>query len=717
MVDADTGEIALDAIEAVLKNKRSAVPDCEAVLLSADGSEYRIVYSASPILDGNESFNGLVLVFRDVTDKHRMEEALKESEEKYRNILERIEDGFFEVDISGSFTFFNRAMKEILGYAEDDDLMGLNNREFMDRETAGEVFETFNTVFRTSTPCKTFDWQLIRKDGTTCWVDTSVSPKKDAAGNIIGFRGTCRDVTQRKAAEAALRQSEEKYRTIFENTGTATFIMDTDGTILLANEKSEELTGLPATAIINKRKWTEFVFSEDLDRMWRQYTLRREDREKALKNYETRIVDPHNTVRHVYLTIDMIPGTNLSVASLLDITEYKKAEAEKIKAYQLIEQQEKHALVGKIAGKMAHDFNNILGAIMGNTELALLDCPDKKTQKTLELILNQTDRGKNLTRNLVAFAKDQEPRQTCFHISEKVDLVMDLMKKDLSGIEVVREDEPGVPQLLADPGMIEHVLVNMIQNAVHATSKTPAPKISISTACRNESVIIEIADNGCGIPRAHIESIYEPSFTLKGSMDATGSYRTGIKGTGYGMANVKKYIEQHKGEISVSSGFGEGARFTISLPVVRKTLLEEEKQEIVTTGQHTDRHILLVEDEPEIREIQHTLLTEAPCSHRVDTAVNGKAALDLIEKNSYDIVSLDYILPGEISGMDVYKRIRQNGQTVPVLFISGNIEFIESLKEIKQNDPLVDHISKPCKNMEYINSINRLLDTARVRLV
>ncbi len=151
-----------------------------------------------------------------------------------------------------------------------------------------------------------------------------------------------------------------------------------------------------------------------------------------------------------------------------DITELKKAQEEKIKAQKIAGEQKKLALVGQVAGKMAHDFNNILGIIMGNTELALLDCQEPETRKTLELIFEQTIRGKNLTKNLVAFAKDQEPKQEFFRISEKIDLVLNLMRKDLEGIELRKEESQGVPELLADPGMIEHALVNLIQNSIHA---------------------------------------------------------------------------------------------------------------------------------------------------------------------------------------------------------------------------------------------------------
>jgi len=279
---------------------------------------------------------------------------------------------------------------------------------------------------------------------------------------------------------------------------------------------------------------------------------------------------------------------------------------------------------------MAHDFNNILGIIMGNAELSLLDCKDTEARKTLELIFEQTIRGRNLTKNLVAFAKDQEPKQEFFRLNDKIDLVINLMRKDLNGIELLKEESPGVPELLADPGMIEHAVVNLVQNSIHATSMSKHPQIIIRTYPLDNNICFEIEDNGCGIPKEHLEKIYGPSFTLKGGRDVTGSYQSGIKGTGYGMANIKKYVEQHKGNISVDSKLGSGTKFTISLPVIKKELTKEEKIEIRESKLQFNKYILLVEDEQAISDVQYRVLTQEPCYHKVDTANNGQVAIDFL---------------------------------------------------------------------------------------
>ncbi len=399
-----------------------------------------------------------------------------------------------------------------------------------------------------------------------------------------------------------------------------------------------------------------------------------------------------------------------------DITVQKQNEIEKRKAQIAAGENKKLALVGRIAGKMAHDFNNVLGIIMGHSELALTRCRDEEDRKTFELIVSQTLRGKNLTKNLIAFAKSHEPNWKWFLLNEKIDFVLDLLKTDLDGITIKKEWDKDV-DIMADPGMIEHTLVNLVHNAVHAVGRSPMPEIILRISLPDSGGIrFEIQDNGCGIPKEYIdEAIFEPSFTLKGSQDTTGAYAKGIKGTGYGMANVKKYIELHKGRIRVESEEGAGTRVIIDLPRIEKRLTIEEKTNLESVRPLSGRSILLVEDEPAIALVQQHMLTEAPLNHIVDTASSGQAALRLFGENHYDLVSLDHVLPGKLNGKDVYTHIRRLKKDIPVLFISGNIEFLESIKALKQEDPYVDHLSKPCGNMEYVNRVNELLRKAAAK--
>src|SRR5512139_3014855 len=153
----------------------------------------------------------IVMIFSDITEHKRAEDTLKESEEKYRTILEHIEDGYFEVDIAGNLTFFNDSLCRMLGYSKDK-LIGMNNRAYTDQENAKKLYQAFNNVYRTGEPIKGFGWEVVAKDGTKLFGEVSVSLIKDSRGKPTGFRGIARDITERKRAEEALRRSEKRLR-------------------------------------------------------------------------------------------------------------------------------------------------------------------------------------------------------------------------------------------------------------------------------------------------------------------------------------------------------------------------------------------------------------------------------------------------------------------------------------------------------------------------
>lgn len=515
---------------------------------------------------------------------------------------------------------------------------------------------------------------------------------------------------ERKQVEEALRKSEALFKLITENTSALVSIHDSNADYIFASPSHEQL-GFKPEELIGKSGFA-MMEEEDIEPLLEHLAdARKREISKAFLDY--RLKDKDGGIHYFRGSFDAVFNPDRSIERIVcvgeDITELRRAQAEKVEALALAAETEKLALVGQIAGKMAHDFNNILGVVMGNSELALMDCPHENTRKTLELIFEQTLRGRNLTKNLVAFARDQEPRQEFFRIDEKMDLVITLLQKDLEEIRVVREYVRTMPELLADPGMMEHAFVNLVQNSIHALSLVKQPKIIVRTYCEGEFIVLEIEDNGCGIPADSLKEIFEPSFTLKGSKDTAGMYKPGIRGTGYGMSNVKKYIDQHKGRIAIHSELKKGTKVSISLPIIKKELTQEEIKEIKKEKVRSGKSILLVEDEQAIADVQYRVLTQEPLNHKVDIAVSGQAALDLLSKNTYDFISLDYILPGELTGMDIYNHIRSKNKTVPVLFISGNIEFLESIKELKQKDSHIDHLSKPCKNMDYIGSINTLL--------
>ncbi len=657
----------------------------------------------------------------EIRDRKRAETFLQESENRYRSLLENQTDLVCRFNPDGKFTFvnqkycdfFNKSNEELVGkiwqpLPVDDDLKMIEDK-------LSKLSPSNDTVV--------IENRVRSGEGKIYWMQFVNKAFYDNAGEMLEIQSVGRNITDRKDIEKKLKERNKFVDKIIDSSALSTWISDEEGTAIRINPSGLKFFGATQEEILGKYNLFKDSVIEEKGFMPVIHDVFEKGKPASIIiDYDFDDVDhlevkdaTHKFINSILTPIldDMGKVSNVIVQTI-DLTKITKAEEDKIKAQKHAAEQEKNALVGRIAGKIAHDFNNILGAVMGNAELALLDCHDEDIRNTLELIFEQTIRGKNLTRNLVAFAKDQEPKQEFFRINEKIDLVVTLLRKDLEGIDLIRQDQPGVPDLLADPGMIEHSLVNLTQNAIHALSNTTNPKIILRTKCVDNNIHIQIEDNGCGIPKDDIDSIYEPAFTLKGSKDSSGSYDAAIKGTGYGMTNVKKYLEQHNGSISVESRQDDGTRFDISLPVIQKHLTDEEKMEIQRTHSIPEKYILLVEDEMAISDIQYRILTQPPCHHKVDIANNGQVAMDLFGRNNYDLVSLDYSLPGKANGMDVYHNIREQNKTIPILFISGNIEFLESIKKLKRLDQSIAHLSKPCQNKEYVKWINKLLEKSIV---
>ncbi|MCP4020701.1 MAG: PAS domain S-box protein [Desulfobacteraceae bacterium] len=646
-----------------------------------------------------------------LSKKGYCEDEIRETEEFMFNVLESIQDGISILNPDLTIRHVNGVMKK--WHAAQLPLEGKKCFQcYQNLETPCDPCPTIKSLETGQTQMAVINGPLGDK---TKWLEVCCYPiTHPKTKKITGIVEFIRDITQYKEMQNALEASRERTRLTFNAIDDAIFLHPyCEGGFDLftdVNETACRRYGYTRNEFLKLSALDITVPSDAKDHSSVGHRERLKSEGQLI--FETTHINKSGDPFPVEInsTIIELEDQPMILAVARDITHRKAMETERKKIRKIAAEQSKLALIGRVAGKIAHDFNNILGIIMGNVELSLMGCNDAETKKRLNLVFEQTNRGRNLTRNLVAFAKDNEPKQKHFRLNEKVELILNMLKKDLKKIDLIRIDQAGVPDLLADPGMIEHALINLAQNAIHAVSLSEAPKISIRTYVENNYICLDIEDNGCGIPKEHLNHIYDPSFTLKGSQDLTYSYQNNIKGTGYGLSNVKKYIELHLGKILIESEFGSGTKLTIKLPVVKNKLAAHEKKEVANQKLLQNKFILLVEDEPYISEVQKRILTLKPCNHKVEIAIDGHTAIELFDKNQYDLVSLDYILPGTITGMDIYHHIRKTNKNVPILFSSGNLEFLESIKELKEKDKWVDHVSKPCRNKDYISSINMLLE-------
>ena len=234
------------------------IKELDLEVIRKDGTKAFNEISVSLIRDSEGKPIGFRGISRDVTERKRMEEALREREERYRTLLETMEEGYYEVDLEGRFTFFNDALREMHGLSKEE-MLGMSNRKYMDEETAKKVYRIFNRVYKTGQPCKIFEWEIVRKDGKKAVLESPVYLIKNARGEPVGFRGITHDITERKRAEEALRQSEEKYRTILESIEEGYYEVDLAGNFTFFNDSMCRILGYPKEELMsmNNRQYTD----------------------------------------------------------------------------------------------------------------------------------------------------------------------------------------------------------------------------------------------------------------------------------------------------------------------------------------------------------------------------------------------------------------------------------------------------------------------------
>jgi len=264
-------------------------------------------------------------VLTDITDQKEMQAAVQQSEEKFRNLVETSPDMIWEIDLQGNFRYISPTITATMGYMPEA-VIGKPITNLIPEEWQTNVLHTLAGGIASGGPIKPFEATARHADGREMVIEIHAARLSGPDGKPAGFLGMAHDITHIKKADEALRESATMYRTIFENTGTAMAVIEEDTTISLANSEFIRLSGYPKEEIEGKKSWTEFVVLEDRERMLTQHRLRRQKDEKALTHYEFRFVTKSGDVRDISLAIDLIPGTKRSVASLLDITERKKAE-------------------------------------------------------------------------------------------------------------------------------------------------------------------------------------------------------------------------------------------------------------------------------------------------------------------------------------------------------------------------------------------------------
>jgi len=517
--------------------------------------EYVWFESVSQLLkDGAGNVLGFVTSSRDITERKRAEEALRQSEEKYRTILEEMEDSYFEVDLGGHLTFVNNSVCRDLGYSGEE-LIGMSYKGFTVEENIESVFRVFNEVYRTGVPNKGFPWETIRKDGVCGFAETSVSTLRNDKGEIIGFRGVGRDITERKRMEEALRQSEENYRALFNSAVIGMVVLDAETMkVVMANQAALNMFGLSSVDEAIALNPIDLIVSEDRERAL-ESTVKDMFEQDLRRAYEFRAMTKDG--REIWISTMgariMQGGKLAGLISFTDITEQKRQSERLMMTDRL-------ASLGELAAGTAHELNNPLTSIIGFSQLLMEKETPDDIREDLKLINNEAQRAVKVTRDLLTFARKHAPVKQHNQINNIIEDVLELRAYEYkaNGIEVERHLAPDLPEIMVDYFQMQQVLFNIIINAEYfMTQAHNKGTLTITTKKQNSSVVISIADAGPGILPENLRRIFDPFFTTK----EAGS------GTGLGLSICHGIVTEHGGQIYVKSQLGKGATIFVELPI------------------------------------------------------------------------------------------------------------------------------------------------------
>ncbi|MGQ9645605.1 MAG: PAS domain S-box protein [Thermodesulfobacteriota bacterium] len=614
----------------------------------------------------------------EIEERKRAEDALRESEERYRTILENIEDGYYEVDLPGRLTFFNDSLCKILGYAKDE-MMGMPNKQYTDEENRKKLYQAFNDVYRTGKPMKGFDWQVFTKDGRKIFGEVSVSLIRDSKGEPIGFRGIARDITLRKQAEEALRTEKQRFERLLENAPFGLILIDQKGDFKYVNAKFVELFGYGLNEIPNGREWFRKAYPapdyrHHVIETWIQDTNVTGPGENVPRIFTATCKDGTRKIVR-FITVQL--GTGEYLMSCEDITHIQRAEEEKAILAEQLRQSQKMEAIGRLAGGIAHDFNNLLTVIRGYTQLSLLELDENdKLRGNLEEIQKATQRASDLTHHLLAFSRRQ--------IMEMKIVDLNVLLKDLDKMlhRVIGEDiqltyhlSDALGKIRVDPAQMQQVILNLAVNARDAMPCGGKLTIETANAKLDEAyahthigakpgryVMMSVSDTGLGMSAEVKERAFEPFFTTKEKG----------KGTGLGLSTCYGIVKQSGGNIWAYSEAGKGTTFKIYLPRTDDSLedanAEEDRRAEMHRGFET---ILEVEDEIEVRKLVAQVLTNQ--GYTVLEASDGKEALKVVRENAgkkIDLLLTDVVMPG-MSGRELAEALGLRHPKMKVLYMSG----------------------------------------------
>jgi PAS domain S-box-containing protein len=681
-------------------------------VLRSDGS-YRTIRSSSHVIRRGDSILGIAGVMVDMTDRMDIEEALRERERDLEEAQHLGRIGSWKADLATGRYTWSREYYRIIGL-EPGELEADHDAYYrmIPVEDVPAHLEHVRLLFSEGTPYAA-EHRLVLRNGETRWVFSRAAPVRDKGGAIVSFQGTITDITDRKLAEVSVKKNEERFREIFTYANDIIFTTDLEGTFTSMNPVIEKILGYRGEELIGRNMAA--VATEESVRTAREMIVRKVGGGTGNTTYQARVRarDGNLHVLEISSTLRMRDGKPFEIFAIArEITDRIKAEEEREALEGQLRQAQKMESVGRLAGGVAHDFNNLLTGITGNVSMAISDLdPKSPVLPYLDDAKKGAESAAGLTRQLLAFSRKQIIEPRVINLNSLIENMYKMLGR-LIGEDVRLEFRPGgdLWRVKTDPGQAEQVIINLAVNSRDAMPEGGRITISTRNAVLDEAycqshpqaapgdfAALEISDTGTGMSGEVMSHLFEPFFTTK---------RKG-KGTGLGLATVYGAVKQNRGHVEVASETGKGTVVTVYLPrTLEETAEERPARDAVqiSTGGET---ILLVEDEPGVRQMAARVL--ARLGYRVLQSQDGESAIAAAASHEGEIRLLltDVVMPG-MNGRDLATRLKAARPGMRVLFTSGYTE-----------DVIVDHgvlekgisfLAKPYEPRTLASKVREVLD-------
>ncbi len=639
---------------------------------------------------------------RDISDRKRVEEVLRQSEERYHNAFFWASTGMAMCAPDGRFLQVNRALCTLLGFSEQE-MLGRTFLDVTHPEDRQESRGCMERLLSGEIPSYHLEKRYLTRAGEVRWVSLAVTLVRGEGGVPLHTVSQIQDITERRNAVAALRASEERFRKIAGATRDLIYLVDRVGRVRFANPAMERCLGYPLKDLLGRPVET-LIHPEDRGRA--RAVVESTYRGKESKPLDLRLVRADGSSLEAEVSsfrVSTGDGEHCVGAILRDVSDRLAAERERAAMERELQRSQALEAIGRLAGGVAHDFNNLLGSILGCLYVARVAAGTRgRGAAELDRIQALCRRGGDLTRQLLTAARRRPGREEVLEVGTAVAEVRELLERTLPrNIRVETEVEEGLPSARADRSLFITALLNLTLNARDAMpggGTLHVRALRYREPLGEEWVDVEVADSGQGISPEIRDRIFDPFFSTKPA-------GTGV---GLGLPTALASVRRWGGQILVGSVPGGGSTFTVRLPAVPARTLAPEVPEDLAPPVHplTAAAVLLVEDEEDVSRLLAGVLEGE--GYRTVRARTGLEALERLQEHpeGFGLVVLDLILP-ELGGERVYRVLRGLAPEVPVLLISGREDLARELA------PESRCLGKPFDAEQFLAGVTDVLRSAR----